>query len=446
MNGEEYPGARRFSRRDFLKAGGVGLAGAALLGTSACGGGGSQGSGGPVTLTYWSWVPDLDKEVKLFEKAHSNIKVKLVNAGQGAAEYTKLRNAVKAGSGAPDVVQIEFQYIPTFKQINALADISQYGANKLKNDYVSWAWEQVSDGSKVYAIPQDSGPMGLLYRKDIFDKYGLTVPETWDDFEKQASKLSGTTSSVSLTDFAINDAAWFTGLLWQAGAQLFRVNGDSVSVNINDPAAMKVASYWQGLLDKKLVGTAPDFTNDWYSALDKGKYATWVTAAWGPVFLSGIAKESKGKWRAAPLPKWSSSDKVTANWGGSTNAVTTQSKNPKEAAALAMWINNNPKSVKMLADKSFLFPTDKSLLNSKSFKSQSYPFYGGQEVNQIFIQSSERVNTGFQWSPFQDYFFTQMNNKLGDASKGKTELPRAMNDLQSAVVKYAKSQGFKVKA
>ena len=44
---------RRFSRRDFLKAGGVGIAGATLLGVAGCGGeeqGGGQG-GGPEGLT-----------------------------------------------------------------------------------------------------------------------------------------------------------------------------------------------------------------------------------------------------------------------------------------------------------------------------------------------------------------------------------------------------------
>src|SRR6266566_2660236 len=56
-----------------------------------------------VTLTFWSWVPHLQDEVSLFNKSHADIQVKLVNVGQGATEYQKLRTALKAGSGAPDV-------------------------------------------------------------------------------------------------------------------------------------------------------------------------------------------------------------------------------------------------------------------------------------------------------------------------------------------------------
>ena len=78
-----------------------------VFGTTSCG-----SSSGPVEITFWSWVPGIQKEVQLFEKSHPDIDVKYVNAGQGADQYTKLRTALKAGEGVPDVVQIEFQYIP----------------------------------------------------------------------------------------------------------------------------------------------------------------------------------------------------------------------------------------------------------------------------------------------------------------------------------------------
>src|ERR671920_1847471 len=50
----ERPGTIQISRRNFLKIGGAGLAGAALLGVAGCGGGGGQqggGGGGGNTLT-----------------------------------------------------------------------------------------------------------------------------------------------------------------------------------------------------------------------------------------------------------------------------------------------------------------------------------------------------------------------------------------------------------
>jgi multiple sugar transport system substrate-binding protein len=213
---------------------------------------------------------------------------------------------------------------------------------------------------------------------------------------------------------------------------------------MNDPAGLRVAEYWGGLVDEGLVDTKPGFTNEWYTALSDGTYASWITAAWGPVFLAGIAGESEGKWRAAPLPQWSAGENVSANWGGSTSAVTTQSDYPEEATEFAIWLNHNPESAKMLAEKSFLFPTLKILLYSEEFRNQTDPFYGGQKVNSVFIQASQEVDKGFEWSPFQDYVYSQMEEQLGTAASGKTSFPQTMDNLDSDITNYAKSQGFKV--
>ena len=405
---------------------------------------GCGSSEGPATITFWSWVPGIKEEVKLFNETHDNVTVKYVNAGQGADEYTKLRTALKAEKGVPDVVQIEFQYIPSFTQIDALADISQYGANDVKTDYVDWTWSQVSDGDKVYAIPQDSGPMALLYRKDIFDKYGLKVPKTWDEFATEAEKLHKANPDIYMTNFAANDGGWLTGLMWQAGSRPFEVDGTKISINMNDQGAMQVANYWQGLVEDGTVSVDPDFTNDWYAGLGKGKYATWISAAWGPVFLKGVAGESKGKWRAAPLPQWNAGESVSANWGGSTSAVTAASEYPEEATEFAIWLNNNAKSVDMLTTESNLFPTQKSKLDDPEFVNAPLAFAGGQKVNSVFIDASNNVDKGFEWSPFQDYVYAQLAENVGAAAKGDTTIPDAMDKTQSSVTGYAKEQGFKV--
>jgi multiple sugar transport system substrate-binding protein len=422
--------------------GGGALAGAyAMGGLAGCGGGSSSG---PVELTLWAWLPDFQAQVDMFEKAHKNIKVKLVNAGQGEDEYQKLRTALKAGSGAPDVVHMEFQYIPTFRQIDGLADISEYGANDYKSDFAPWTWDQVSEGDAVYAMPWDSGPMALLYRKDIFDEYGIEVPSTWDQLAQEAEKLHKADPETYLADFTPEDGGWLTGLMWQAGARPFEVDGTKVSINMDDPAIMKVSEYWGDLIERGVVASDPGFTNDWYRSFAKGIYATWPTAAWGPVFLEGVAGESKGKWRAAPLPQWEEGADASSNWGGSTLAVTTQSENAEEAAQLAIWLTHDPKPTELYTTKQFLFPVLNDLLDSPEFRNRKFDFYGGQAVNSVFVEASNNVNKGFEWSPFQDYVYTQMVEQFGAAATGDTEFSQVPENLQDKISRYAKQQGFKV--
>jgi multiple sugar transport system substrate-binding protein len=439
---------------------------AASLIMAACGGGGGSNDSGekpaeavsqadidkamqtPTELTFWTWVPGIEKEVALFEKKYPAIDVKVVNAGQGTPHYTKLRTALKAGTGAPDAAQIEFQYIPTFSITKDLLDLRPYGAEALKEKFVDWTWGQVTAASgEIWAYPQDTGPMGMLYRTDILDKHGIAPPTTWDEFADAARRLHAADPNVYLTNIPVNEPGAWMSLLWQAGAKPFATTGpESVALKLNDETSKKVADYWGGLIKEGVVSTDPDFTDPWYQGLNRGKYATWLTAAWGPVFLTGSAKATSGKWRAAPLPQWDAGKSVSGNWGGSTTAVLKGTKNPIAAAKLAEFINSDPESTKMMATEQFLFPATKALLADPAFAQQKPEFYGGQTVNQTFAEISETVDTQFQWPPFLDQAFSDWNETLGKAFANKSDTGAALDQLQSRVTTYAKNQGFTVES
>lgn len=459
---DSTPSQSQMSRRLLLTAAGAVSLGAAL---TACGGGGGGSSASssnkqvsqadidkamktPTQLTFWTWVPDIDQEVALFEKKYPAIKVKVVNAGQGVQHYTKLRTAIKAGSGAPDVAQMEYQAIPTFTITDSLLDLAPYGADTLKDQFVDWTWGQVS-GSKgeVWAIPQDTGPMGMLYRADIFDKHGIQPPKTWDDFAAAARKLHKADPSVYLTNLAGNEAAAWHGLLWQAGAKPYATAGKgNVTIDVDDAISKKLGAYWGALAQEGVIGVEPDFTDAWFSALNKGKYATWITAAWGPVFLSGSAKSTAGKWRAAPLPQWDASKPSSGNWGGSTSAVIKETKNPIAAAMFAQFLNSDPASAKLFNTKQSFFPATRQLLGDASFTADAPSFYGGQKVNQVFADVSKTVSPDFQWPPFLDQAVTDWTETVGTALTRKKDAVAALGAWQTRLTTYAKAQGFTVKS
>ena len=436
---------------------------AATLGLTACSGSDDEGSTDasatvsqaeidkamqtPTELTFWTWVPDIQKEVDLFQRKYPAIKVNVVNAGQGQPHYQKLRTALTAGSGAPDVAQIEFQNIPTFTLTNDLLDLRPYGAGALKDRFVDWTWGQVTgqDG-QVWAIPQDTGPMGMLYRQDIFDKHGITPPKTWAEFADAARKLHAADPNVYLTNLAANGSGVWMGLAWQAGAKPFEYSGgEKIGVSVNNEKSQKLADYWGGLVKDGVVSTDPDFTDQWYQGLNQGKYATWLTAAWGPVFLSTSAKDTSGKWRAAPLPQWNAGENKAGNWGGSTSAVIKTTKNPIAAAKFAEFLNTDAESTMMLATQQFLFPPTKSTLTNPTFVGQKPEFYGGQQVNELFVQISGTVSTEFQWPPFMDQASNDWNETVGKSFADKSDTGVALDQWQERVTSYAKSQGFTVK-
>lgn len=446
---------RRFSRSATATV----IAGLALT-IAACSGGSSGGSSnapdssdstsasGVTRIKVWAWYPEFKPVVDLFNSTHTNIQIDWTNAGAGGDEYTKLQTALKAGKGAPDVVMLEFQELPTINLTKHLIDMGKYGANSIKGNYVDWAWKQSTDGDKVFAIPVDAGPMGLLYREDLFKKYDLKVPTTWAEFKTTAQALKAKDPTAFITDFGANDGGFMHGLFWQAGAKPYTYSASNlpnIGVKLNDPAAAKVMAYWDDMVKSGLADTKSYGTTDFYNGLSTGKYATYIAAGWGPGYLQSVAKKTAGKWRAAPLPQWTAGENAQGDWGGSSFSVTDQSAHPKEATQVAMEIFGSDKAAwKLGIDKAFLFPTSKPILDWDYFRSKKWDFFGGQAVNgDVFVPASEGVGT-FDWTPFNDYVFGQLTASVGQAVTKKTPFVEALNNVQSTVSTYAQKQGFKV--
>jgi multiple sugar transport system substrate-binding protein len=402
----------------------------------------------PTQLNYWAWDSNINIPVGLFEKKYPNIKVNIVNNGGGPAQYTKLRTALKAGTGAPDIAQIEYLELPSFIITNSLMNLAPYGAASIADNFLDWVWGQVSHDGTIYAIPQDTGPMAMIYRKDIFEKYDLDVPTTYAELASVGKKLHAAAPGVSITNLSSNDINFVVALIWQAGGFPFSaVENNTISINLADAPARKVAEYLTPLIQSGVISTDPDFTPSWINGLTVGKYASWLTAAWGAIVLTADAAKSSGNWRAAPLPQWSAGAHVSANCGGSSAAVITGTKNAAAAAELAKFISTDQAAIEAQSSApQLLFPSTKARLASGAFLDSSLAFFGNQQVNRVFAAAANEVNTQFVWPPIYDEVTTAFNNTVGVAMANKTDLVASLEAWQSTVVKYAQSQGLKVRA
>lgn len=417
-------------------------------GSSSAGGGGACAkSSGKVALSFWSWVPGIDQAAALWNKENPDIQVTVKTTPAGnAGTYQNLFNALKAKT-APDLSQVEYDSLASFRLQNGLKDISVCDVTApAQSSFVDWTVQQTSFGEKaLYAVPQDTGPMALIYRKDLFAKAGITTPPaTWQEYADDAQKIKAATGA-NITFFPQGDANWFTGLLWQKGAQLFNTQGGANwKVDINSPDAKQVADYWQGLIAKKLVSTdLQGFSPALYKAWTDGQVASWVTAAWGYSTVRDNAKSTAGAWAVAPMPQWKAGDAKAGNWGGSTTAVLSGSAHPYEAAKFAMWLNTDPRSLAILYNVGGLYPAAKAGADLPDLK-QGVPFYGGQKVFDIFKQASSQVDTKFTWGPIMTDTYRFMSDGFSKALNGQGTLTSALDSAQTQTVASLKSQSIPV--
>ncbi|MBC3844457.1 extracellular solute-binding protein [Streptacidiphilus sp. 4-A2] len=291
---------------------------AAAASATALTGCGSSGSGqpgaaanGPVKLAFWGWAPGYAQSVALWNKSHPNIQVSFDTTASGSkGGYTKMLTAVKAGN-APCLAQVGYETLPSFAAAGALQDVTSYASGD-KSQFAGWIWNQVTIDGDTYGMPVDTAPMALLYRKDLFTKYGITTPPTtWTQYAADAAKVHKADPSVYLGDFG-NDAYNYAGLAWQAGAQWFGTSNDQWQVSLDNAANQKVAGFWQGLESKGLLKNDPSYDPSLYSDMAKGTILSDVNAVWDTPILASSVKTTSGDWAVAPMPVWNAADRSTA--------------------------------------------------------------------------------------------------------------------------------------
>jgi multiple sugar transport system substrate-binding protein len=434
-----------------------------LAGTlAACGSGGSSGSGGsgggstggattiaqalqqPTTLTFWTWAGQDKLVAQAFEKKYPKIKINIVDEGTSAAEYTKLENAIKAGSGIPDLAQIEYFALPQFALQGDLADLTKDGINaaSAQSQFSTAVWNSVYVSGHLYGLPQDTGPMALFYNKTIFDKYHLAVPTTWAQFAAEAATLHADSSKEYLTSDD-GDAGFTTSMIWDAGGHPFTTNGTkNVTINLQDPGTLKWTSLWTPLIDKGLLDPLTPWTTQWYQGLANGTVASLVTGGWMVDSIQSGVPSGNGDWRVAPMPEWTAGQPTTAENGGSSNAVLAASKNQLAAAGFLEYLSLQ-QGAQISADQGD-FPALNSILDSSSYLDQSPAYFGGQKVYQVLSQAASQVLPGWSYLPYEVYANSVYPDTVGQVYASKSTLNSGLTQWQQRLVSYGSQEGFSV--
>ncbi|MEU8623559.1 sugar ABC transporter substrate-binding protein [Streptomyces sp. NPDC048669] len=395
--------------------------------------------GGKVTV--WAWEPTLKKVAADFERKYPEVDIELVNAGTGDKQYTALQNAIAAGSGAPDVAQIEYYALGQFAIGESVEDLSGYGAAGYDKTFTTGPWNAVKYDKSVYALPMDSGPMALFYNKKVFDEHGLKIPTTWDEYVEAARTLHKADPKVFITNDT-GDAGATTSLIWQAGGRPYKTKDTDVSINFGDAGTKTYTNTWQKLLDEDLVAPITSWSDEWYKGLADGSIATLAIGAWMPAsFTSGVSSAS-GDWRVAPLPQWTKGDTTSAENGGSSLAVPKAAKNKELAYAFIKYATTGAGASARVAEGAF--PATKADLESKAFLETPFPYFDGQKANKIFADSAANVGTGWSYLPYQVYANSVFNDTVGKAYVSSTPLGKGLEDWQKKTAKYGSDQGFNV--
>jgi ABC-type glycerol-3-phosphate transport system substrate-binding protein len=361
-------------------------------------------------ITIWGWdaalsglkVVDAD-----FRQAYPNIDVEYL-ARQTADVYQQIQLAASAGTGFPDVSVIEDSHLAQFASLGILADISDKVQPYIPQ-FNQYRWQQAMADGKYYAMPWDSGPVAVFYRRDVFEKAGVDPGsiKTWDDYY-QAAKTIKAKAGVPMWQQAKaqNDGRLFEMLMWQEG--LGYIDKDGNVILDKDPKIQQALEYIGKFWQEDLAADTQPWTDAWYKEMADGTVATGPGAVWmGTFFKSFIAPDAAGKWGIFKLPAWQAGGVQSANDGGSSLAIFEGSTQKDAAWAYVQFHLGIPAEQVQIYAKTDLFPGLQTAYADPAFQ-EGDPYFGGEKARAFFTEVAKEIPTAGVYST--DY--QQMNSLL----------------------------------
>ncbi|MGH3741944.1 MAG: ABC transporter substrate-binding protein [Micromonosporaceae bacterium] len=300
----------RISRRNLLRAAGLGVGGSLMLGAAGCRGFGGSSSSDPKSLTMTYWEEGKRGQIgldlnKLFLKKHKDVKLD-AEYSSFVGYYDKLATRV-AGGNPPDIFQLHITTLAEYAERGACLDLKDLWSGALGLDQAPEAIQAACKiGDKRYFVPLGVATQpAVIYNGALLEQLGVAAPApdwTLDDmlqFGREVNRASrGKMYGVS--DFGGGDQG-LGAFLRSQGKDLFTTSG---GLGFGEAELTEWYEYWQELRDAKacvpmkISAGAVGFQNN---PLIKGQAAVAFTAS--SKGLQGMQNLSKDPLSVLPFAR-----------------------------------------------------------------------------------------------------------------------------------------------
>ena len=235
----------------------------AMLALSACGSDESDGDGGggggaaTADIRVWLNGTDTPQEARdwlktTFEDQNPGSTL-TIEEQQWDGLVEKLTTSLSSESETPDVVEVGNTQAPTFTTAGAFSDLTSELADWGGSDLLPGFVDGATVDGKTYAVPYYAGSKYIFYRTDLFQKAGIEVPTTMDEFVQAAIALKqANPKPANFSGFWFPGQDWRNGaaFVWAAGGDLAVADGDAWKGNLSDPASVEGLETAQELFEQ----------------------------------------------------------------------------------------------------------------------------------------------------------------------------------------------------
>ena len=252
--------------------------------------------------------------------------------------HTKLLVSLQAGTGAPDIVDIEIAKYPNYLkgdiQLVPLNDVIDPDRDK----FVTARLDIYSKDGKNYGLPFHVGASVIYYNMEILNAAGVDPYkiDTWDDF-MAAGKQVKAKSGKPMTTLEVTEHWSFWPLVAQQGSDFVDKNGKII---LDNETNVKTLQFLKDMMNSGVAVAAPGgfhHAEEYYGFMNDGGAASVWMPMWYMNRFTDYMADLDGKILIRPMPRFTKGGARSAGMGGTGTSVTKQAKDIKLAKDFLMF-------------------------------------------------------------------------------------------------------------
>lgn len=432
------------SRKKWLA---LGATAATIVGLTACSPGteapASGGDAGPVTIEVWGWNAETGEQIAdAFNAAQGDVTVEYVLQASNTATQTNFRNAFEAGNDLPCLVQ---GFAPlTTMVVNGWAEDITDEVKASADIYTEGALAAAEVNGSYYGVPSGSDGQFLIINKATYDRSGVPVPETWEDFIEAGRVFHE--QGVDVTNLAGEDPSSLMNLVQQAGAEWFAIDGEEWVVDLTSDESLAAADVIQQLIDGDYVSNQTYQDRPaLYGYFDSGNMASTTTQWWS---LGGMATNftaSLGSWEAVPIPQFADAKEPVTPGRTMPSFVPKGCENPDAVMAFVDWLATEEgiESGRNEETGAIGFPTQ--IPDPSAYVEEVIPegfFNDADKAAEEIVFAQEHVIGKFEMGPNYDAWFPELQDQWGRAVAGEITVAEALQATEDFIAGDLEDKGI----
>ncbi len=402
------------------------------------------------TITIWGWTAAIRDTIEAagivegFQAEHPNVEVEIEYIAANDM-YVNLPLALTAGEGACDVCLVEDSHLSQMVYLGGLLDLTDRVEPYL-DVMNAYRWPNAELDGSYYALPWDSGPVVMYYRRDVFEAAGLaSEPEevsdlvsTWDGYLEVCRTIKEETGLFCFANNKANNyGRLYEMVLWSRGLGYYDAETGDVTVDSEENVATleMLGQFWE----EDLVSDNLEWTDPWYAEFaeiqaDGGApVASLVEASWMEIFLkSWIAPGTEGLWGVAYMPAWAEGDARAANDGGSAFVIPAQSQNPDAAWAFIEYALARDESQLAMFEISGFIPALETTYEDDLFH-QSDSYFADQVAREVYADVLPQIPAATVYGPNYQMMNGAVSLAIQRYAGGEVSAAEALQDAAAEI-------------